>query len=226
MNKYFMNIIMLNDKEGIFYDYFSYNFYKQLKRRNIPYNEGQFDEFLNEMFNKNKADYKECYKVLSNIPYGFFKRNLDLITTLVRDNKSAYIKEIFDMYRYKKKLILETIPDVNHSSVVESKKELLLKLEKSLLLMKSENEDNILRQIEEKFYKKYGMYNGDPYLSDLYNEILDDIESDLKNTLIDQFDKIDRLDMSHAYQQANSHMRDTYATCSRDKHSFKDYRKR
>lgn len=182
---------LVKDKSDIELEEYTKNFYKKVRMAGLRYNEEQFDDFLTELYMKEPDVYKEWHVALRKIPYYFIRQNTVLATNLVSSNNVELLVTAYDMEKKKKSIISGTLPmKANSTTVNENKEKLLLGLEKLSLLMVSEGEDNIVRKAQEEFARCYNEYDSDPYLSDYYNGIIDNFETDILNKINEEYNKI------------------------------------
>ena len=190
-----LNKFLEKNKDEMTFEDFKTKFYRNLRMFNQTYEEEQFDDLLLELYTKESDIYKNWYKILSKVDYSFLKSNTVLSTCLVSRECPDLITAAFDMEKKRKSILSRTVPTkATVSTVNQSKDKLLLEYKKLLLLIYSENEDNILRKAQEEFARCYSEYNDDLYLSDYYNSIIDNFEEELKKYINTQITKISRLE--------------------------------
>lgn len=224
--EYTTNKFLSKDKKGMDLDSFTSQFYRQLRLNRQKYEDEQFDDFLTELYMKDSSVYEDWYKAFSKISYAFTRKNTVLMTNLVSANNIEYLLLAFDMDKKKKSLIARCIPRrATVSTVGESKDKLFVELSMQLALMESEEEDNILRKAQEEFYLRYGEYENDRYLGDLYNNILDTLEEEMRNALISEINKINTISAKLTDSANIALIRDTQNATRKDRNMPKVYRK-
>lgn len=224
--EYTTNKCLSKDKKGMDLDSFTSQFYRQLRLNRQKYEEEQFDDFLTELYMKDSSVYEDWYKAFSKISYAFTRKNTVLMTNLVRNNNIEYALLAFNMDKKKKSLVARCIPRrATVSTVGESKNKLFTELNMQLALMESEEEDNILRKAQEEFYLCYGEYENNRYLGDLYNNILDTLEEEMRNALISEINKISTISAKLTDSANITLIRDTQSVTRKDRNMPKVYRK-
>jgi len=199
-----VNKFLVKDKSDIELEEYTKNFYKKVRMAGLRYNEEQFDDFLTELYMKEPDVYKEWHAALRKIPYYFIRQNTVLAANLVSSNNVGLLVTAYDMEKKKNSILSRTLPmKATSTTVNENKEKLLLELERLSLLMVSELEDNILRKAQEEFARCYGQYNDDPYLSDYYNGIIDNFETDMINKINEEYNKIEGI---RSKISANDHL--------------------
>lgn len=183
---------LVKDKEKMNFDEFSNKFYRNITLYNKAYKEGQFDEFLSKLYMKSSSVYEDWYKALNKIAFSFVRKNLELITVLVKSNNIDAVITAYDMQKKKGSLISRSISrKTTASSVIESKIQLLTELNMQLALIESEEEENIVRKAQAEFYLCYGEYENDKYLGTIYNEMIASFKDEIRNAIITEINKID-----------------------------------
>ena len=221
-----MNNFLIKNKEGLTQEDFNEIFYRSLRMNHEKYEQEQFDDLLLELNMKEPEVYTEWRLTFNKVPYFFVRRYTNLITNLVSNNDHERVLIASEMYKKKMALISRSIPEkVTPSTVKGSKKSLYLKLNKALLLMESELEDNILRKAQESFAEIYSKYEDDIYLGDLYNEIIDGFEDEMRNALNAEINKIEGISYRLIDTMAIGLMRETQDAGKKDRNTPKQYRK-
>ncbi len=186
---------LLETNCGIEQDEFKRKFYRNLAADNQKFELNQFDDMLNILYKKNEEDYKKWYKALNKIPLFFVKRNMSLTIELLNSDNIEALNTAFEMEKRKRAAISNNIIyKATYTSVNKSKKEILIALNNTLLLMKSDGEDNILKKAKEDFAKYFSKYENDIYLGKLYKELLDSIEEEMLKTINDEIKKVDEIE--------------------------------
>ena len=185
---------LVKDKKGMDLDEFSQRFYRSLKLNQQIFDENQYDEFLKELYMKEPDVYNDWYKTFGKITYKFARKNVDLLTDFVAMDNMELALVAFEMDKTKRQLVSRCIPrKATTSSVNESKEELIVSLNTQLSLLDSDTEDNILKVTQDKFELCYGEYKDNIYLRNLYNEIMDSFEKEIRKSIINEINKIDGL---------------------------------
>ena len=224
--EYATNKFLSKDKKGMDLDTFISQFYRQLRLNRQKYEDEQFDDFLTELYMKDSSVYEDWYKAFSKISYAFTRKNTVLMTNLVSANNIEYALLAFNMDKKKKSLVARCIPRrATVSTVGESKNKLFTELNMQLALMESEDEDNILRKAQEEFYLCYSEYENNRYLGDLYNNILDTLEEEMRNALISEINKISTISAKLTDSANIALIRDTQSVTRKDRNTPKVYRK-
>ena len=186
---------LLETNCGIEQDEFKRKFYRNLAADNQKFELNQFDDMLNILYKKNEEDYKKWYKALNKIPLFFVKRNMSLTIELLNSDNIEALNTAFEMEKRKRAVISNNIIyKATYTSVNKSKKEILIALNNTLLLMKSDGEDNILKKAKEDFAKYFGKYENDICLGKFYKELLDSIEEEMLKKINDEIKKVDEIE--------------------------------
>ena len=184
--------VLPREKEIFTEEEFIGKFYRNIKLNSVP-NKGKcFDELLKILYKKEEKEYSKYRNVFRRIPLTFIKNNLDLIKKLLQVDNYELIKDAYEMEKKRKSLISGCIPmRATPTTVNESKEKLYVSLNMNLALLDSELEDNLLSKTKDKFYLTWGKYEDNMYLGDLYNEIMDSFENNIREALIREINKIE-----------------------------------
>ena len=214
--------ILVENKEGLTLEDFVFNFYRKLRTYNIAYTKGHFDEVLEILFNKDPEEYSKCFEAIKESHYGFLKNNLDIIIDFINKGCPDNIKMASDMMEYRNILISRNLPNVYLGSVLKEKKSLILKVKNCLISLQSEDDDNILKKAQKDFKEKYGIYENDLYLKELYNNILNSFEDEMKKSLQASISKIEGISDQFTQYRANAHVVDTIFINKKDSYNSKN----
>jgi len=172
-----MSKFLLKNKEKETFENFSQKFYDNLRLYHQSYKEEQFDDLLLELYNKENDVYGEWCKLFTKIPYFFVRNNVTLATCSVANENRNAIVIGYEMYKKQQSIISRSLPiKATVTTVNESKEKVLLELNKTLLLMKVENEENIVLKAQKEFSRCFSEYENDPYLNELYTNIYENFE--------------------------------------------------
>ena len=210
-----------NSKE-VGFEEFKNEFYRKLRVYSIGFVNGAFDSFLKVLYESDENTYNEFLESTKNIPYGFIKNNMDLVINLIKNKRVQDIEVACQMLEYQTTLISRNVHSIHVTSVLNEKKKMLLNIEKCLLLMKSENEDNILRKAQRDFYDRFKDCETNPYLSDLYNKILDEFEDKMINAFEMNRNRIEGISERYTHTRLDAHVIDTIEVNKRDRYSFRN----
>ena len=191
MYEHNMSKFIVKNKEDFTFEEYKAKFYRTLRMYNQKYDEEQFEDLLTELYMKEPEVYDEWVSLLRKIPYFFIRNNTVLTTALISSNNTELMVTAYEMDKKKKSILARTLPmRATSTTVNENKEKLLLEYKKLSLLIVSENDDNIVRKAKEEFAKCYGEYANDPYLSDYYNDILNNFEAELTNCIDKEINKV------------------------------------
>ena len=169
---------------------FKYSFYHKLKLYGKQYNENQYDEFLEALYQKNIVEYKKCYANLYRISFKYVRENNDLLINLINSNNIDLIQVAYDMYKKMGSIILRLLPArATKETVKKSDKKLLCDLGNLLLSIKDE-EANVVANAQLEFAKFYGEYSDNEYLGEYYKSIIASFEEELINTIDEEVTKV------------------------------------
>jgi tetrahydromethanopterin S-methyltransferase subunit A len=96
----------------------------------------------------------------------------------------------YDMFKKKCSIISRYIPKTTTTSIKENKMELYASLNMQLILIESEDENSILKKVQDEFYLYFGKYENDPRLTDIYNKTFSSLKEELINTISKEINKI------------------------------------
>lgn len=193
-SEYTMNVFLTKNKEDFTAEEFVKKFIRNLTIYNRGYEE-KLEDMLLALYQMPKDLYLKWYKSFTKIPYVFVKTNSELCTDIVLDNKLDLLPVAYDMFKKEKSIVSRIIgTKATKTTVHESKEKILFELEKALLSMKSENEDNVLEKAKKDFTDTFKPYANNKYVKDYYDSIIDGFENEIITAINYEFNRVEAID--------------------------------
>ena len=181
---------LVKNKDDMDFEKFSGRFYRNIELNNSTYQKGQYDDFLSGLYTMNQETYNEWFNALKKVTHFYARSNLDMITKFVNNNDLDAMLIAYDMFKKKCSIISRYIPKTTTTSIKENKMELYASLNMQLILIESEDENSILKKVQDEFYLYFGKYENDPRLTDIYNKTFSSLKEELINAISKEINKI------------------------------------
>ena len=185
---------LAKNKSNMSIDNFTNDFYRNIAYFNLSCEKDAYKDLLKELYEKGTVNYDDWRKAFNRINYSFVRSHKDLVVMLVKENRIDLLDKAFEMEKRKSSLISRCIPIKTTTGSIKYSKEYLYELLcKTLALLDSESMDNPIKKSQDSFYLSYGQYENDEYLGNLYDDIMNSFDKNIKSAIQDEINKIDGL---------------------------------